>query len=213
MPPSPAQASSTRRLMILGLVVLLALGAFLFFQDVQAYRRLLVEDTALRQRIAEAQRQIKVDIPRARDHLAALEDEQEEFQYRERLPDDERLDELFDHLSEFERTAQVDWRQSITKDQHRTLRGSGSEPYDRLQYTLDLRGSFFEFCRFVNLLETMRRVVEIDEFTIKPAGRDAPQGEEVLCDIKLTFSVFTLKETPLPVKPAGAARGRGTARS
>jgi len=211
MSPSSGTKPGNRRLFAAGTVVLLALGAFLLVRDYRAYRRMGEDNEALRSKIAEAQRHIKVDIPQAREHLAALEDEQIEFQYHERLPDQERLEELFDQLSDFEQRTHVDWTESSSKESRASRRKKTTGSYETLQYHLELNGTFFNICKFINLLETMPRFATIDEFTIKPVGRGTTAADgSVTCTVKLAFSVYRLTPSKAPAsrkpKPTRTAR-------
>ena len=217
---SVAARFSTKRRVAAAVVVLLAVGAFLGFREWQTWRRLGAEKDALQGRIAQATRELKVDLPKAKEHLADLQDEEQELLYADRLPDDDRLEELFDRLSEFEQASKVDLRQSTSKEPKGSRRTSDAEPYEQLQYTLGLTAGLFEFCKFMNLLETMPRFVRVDEFNIKragkEAGRSAAEDARIPCDIDLVFSVFRLKPSASPAKasPAAARPANGrTARS
>ncbi len=221
---SLAARFSPKRRLAVGVVVLLAAGAFLGFREWQTWKRLGVENDVLKGRIAQDMQELKVELPKARAHLANLQDEEQELCYADRLPDDDRLEDLFDRLSEFEAASKIDLRESASKEPKGSRRTSDSEAYDQLQYTLELRGGLFEFCRFMNLIETMNRFARVDEFNIrragKEAGADAAQAAaddaRIVCDIDLVFSVFRLKPSAAPAKPAPArekpANGR-TARS
>jgi Tfp pilus assembly protein PilO len=200
-------------------VVLLAGAAYLGFREWQTWRRLGADNDALKERLAQAQRQVKVDLPKAREQLADLQSEETEFGYLDRLPDEDRLEELFDHLSEFEQAAKVDWGRSTARDSKGARRtGVGTEPYEQIQYTLDLKGGLFEFVRFLNLVETMPRLARVDEFTLKSAAKPtareegAEEGPPIL-DISLVFSVFRLKSAPAPAPARPAAPQGRTARS
>jgi len=216
--PGPGgESQRNRRLIAAGVVVLLAGIAFLAFRDWMAYRRLGGENTDLRQRIAEATRRKEVDLPAARDRLIDLEDEQDQYQYLSRLPDDDRLNDLFDRISEFEEMSELEWLESLTKEPRGSRQRGVKEPYERIQYTYNLRGDFFEFCKFVNLLENMTRFVTVDEFSIKRGRKNKTEaGSKTMCDIKLTFSVYTLRPSSSSASRASGGqhenRGR-TARS
>lgn len=211
----PLDVSRKRRLYAVGLVLLLAVVAFLFFRDWLAYRRLGRENAVLQRQVAQAKRRRDVDLPRARQRLAQLEDEQEQFRYLERLPDEDRLDEFFDRISEFEEMTDLEWLQSATKQRAVNRSRAPKAPYERIQYTYTLRGDFFEFCKFINLMENMVRFVTIDEFVVK-RSRQREEGQargKVPCDIKLTFSIYKLK-APTKKKSTLSRRRRGrTARS
>lgn len=198
-------ASNKRKLIAAGLVLALALIVFLGWRAWSTYQDLGQETETLGQRIREAQRKVKVDIPKARAQLAAAEEEQDRFRYRDRLPDEDRLEELFDQLSDFERSANVEWLESLSKEARNTRRTQGAASYERLEYTLELTGGFFEFCRFINLIETMPRFAKVESFTIKRSGKaTAEANQRPKCDLKLVFSVFRMK-APAPA-PAGPGR-------
>jgi len=208
----PGTPSNRRRLFAAGVVVLLAAIAFLTFRDWMTYRRLGKETEQLTQQIARERHRRDVELPKAREHLIELEDEQQHFRYPDRLPDEDRLEELFDRFSEFEEISQVDWEESRSTEPRGSPRGS-VEPYQRIQYTFDMTGDFFSFCKFINLVENMVRFATIDEFTIKRDRRASEESGGLVCDIKLTFSVYMLKASPGPSPAAPRGGGVRTARS
>jgi len=208
--------SNRRKLIAAGVVLALAVIAFLAVRDWMTYRRLGKENGELTQKIARERRRRDVELPQARNHLIDLEDEQEDFRYHDRLPDEDRLEELFDRFSEFEEVSGLDWKGSDYKKSPAAQRGVPTASYRRIQYTFEIRGEFFQFCKYVNLLENMVRFATIDEFTIKRArkGRrpEEDEGQLLMCDIKLTFSVYALP-SPSPASQAPAAQPGGGVRT
>ena len=211
----PGTPSNRRRLFAAGVVVLLAAIAFLTFRDWMTYRRLGKETEQVTQQIARERHRRDVELPKAREHLIELEDEQQHFRYPDRLPDEDRLEELFDRFSEFEEISGVDWQESASKEPRSAQRGGPTAPYKRIQYTFEMRGDFFQFCKFVNLLESMERFATVDEFTIRLArkARGSEDEGQPMCDIKLTFSVYALVSASPPVAPARPGAGVRTVRS
>ena len=133
-----APEKQRRRLFAAGIVLALAAVAFVGFRDWMEYRRLGEENRDLTRRIAEAKRKRDVDLPRARERLAQLEDEQDRFHYLDRLPDEDRLNELFDRVSEFEQISGVEWLQSDTAERKGSRQRMESPLYERIQYTYTL---------------------------------------------------------------------------
>lgn len=72
----------------------------------------------------------------------------------------------------------------------------------KVQYDLAVTGSFFQLLRFINLLETERRYMNVESFTIVPS--QVPAGLKVLTapqrELKLTLYSFTSRQDAKPLE-------------
>ncbi|MCE9635967.1 MAG: type 4a pilus biogenesis protein PilO [Planctomycetes bacterium] len=85
------------------------------------------------------------------------------------LPDKDQVNKLADTINEFERASGV----TVTSVADLNLTGDPAQAIRRLPIRLALTGSFDQFLKFLNLFETMDRIVNTRSFGIAAGGRQS----------------------------------------
>ncbi len=148
--------------------------------------------TSLNERIA--------DVPRLRQDGQKIGAELAEYEII--LPNESELSKFLETLSDFEKKAGVDIR-TVTPQQ--VMRQDPSAPttsYKQVAYDLSLAGDYFSFVRFLNLLETHNRFIQVESFSVR-------QREEsnLVDEITLRVTTFVYDPAANPVvKPRPGAR-------
>lgn len=146
------------------------------------------QNTALEGRVAKARTKI--------NKLPELRAERERAEARlviaERiLPSQEEIENLVDNLSEFARESGVVITEAAPFRQSGYRGGQGgAKKFEEANFSLSIEGNFFQFVKFLNLLENYKRFIKVDGFTVK-SGKDPGKPHE----IELTFTTFTYTST------------------
>jgi len=179
---------------ILLLAVLIASGVLALASGTGVYvlqkkaGELEVENTALQSRLAQAQTKLS-RLPALR---AQREKEQARLEVAERiLPSQEEIENLVDNLSEFADKSGVVIAKAAPVRQGAYGRGGVVKRFEEADFDLDLKGDYFQFVEFVNLLENYKRFIRVDSFTVT-SGR----SEQEPLDIDLKFATFTYVDSP-----------------
>lgn len=104
------------------------------------------------------------------------------------LPDEDKVNEFVDRLSDFAEASGV----SFTKlqDSAQRRRGRVKEVFDRTTFNLEIQGNVFQFLKFVSLVENYERFIRISDITVKAGDYDE---ETIKVDVnhKITLLVET----------------------
>ena len=190
-----------RQALLISIGVLVAAVILISGGLVYSYKQLGVieeENAELAKKIADAADkekksvQLKEDLTELRKNLVT---------YERILPDEKEIENIMDLLNDFKKAAGVD----ILSMRPRTVRmagGAGRANYQHHPYDLSVRGTYFGFMRFINLLETHRRFIKVDKFSVKV--RDS-ELQVPISDFSLSISTYTFKAS---AKPAATGRAR-----
>jgi Tfp pilus assembly protein PilO len=89
------------------------------------------------------------------------------------LPDQDLVNQLADTINDFERQSGV----TVTSVTDLTVKGDAKQAIRKLPIRLSLQGSFDQFLRFLNLFESMDRIVNTRGFAVQRAtAREASDG-------------------------------------
>jgi len=135
------------------------------------------------------------------------------LQYERLLPNDANKEELLELFSNMKnetgvKISSVKINEVIDKGRSRARRSkAGSAPsVQKVEFQLALESDYFQFGRFVNLLENYPRFMAVTEFALKEPGEDLAQT------ISLTGCTYKY-QAPAPAAGAGpSARSRRSAR-
>ncbi len=170
--------------MLIGAGVLaLASGAGVWYLQKES-AELETQNSALQTRVAQAQTKIS-KLPQLR---AQREESEVRLRVAERiLPSQEEIETLVDNLSAFaERSGVVITKAAPVRQVAYGGPGGSARPFEEANFDLDLKGDYFQYVEFLNLLENYKRFIRVDSFTISP-GRS--QDESLGIDLK--FATFT----------------------
>ena len=145
-------------------------------------------------------------VPELRQERLKLGSEVEE--YETILPSERQLNELIDSLSIFREKAGLEIRQFTPVREKADAKDVST--YKRVSYELDLTGEYFNFVRFLNLLETDKRFLQVDAFSVKQKDENSLSNE-----ITLRVSTFVYDPKAKPAvkstrtKPAAGKKAAG----
>jgi len=184
------------------LIVALAAGTGVYLLKSRS-NELADENAGLEARVTKARTKL--------NQLNALRAEREKAQARlevaERiLPSQEEIENLVDSLADFARESGVVITEAapVRQSGYRNVGGAGKR-FEEADFDLDVEGDFFQFVRFVNLLENYKRFIRVDSFTV-----DAGKNHEEPHSINLKFATFTYTDAPSSLSPGARARpGKG----
>lgn len=112
-------------------------------------------------------------------------------EYVKILPDSKELTVFMRILNQFERQSGLVGRDLLKKPGRAA---KGSERFELIEYSYELKGTLWEFLKFVNLAENYERFINIADFSIK-AGSNGKEDEmrdgEVVHEVKLTLQTYS----------------------
>jgi Tfp pilus assembly protein PilO len=194
--PRPDERQALIITVIVVVLAVVAIGAGLFF----TYRELgqLNEENAnLDAKITDAQNKVN-KIPDLKKQVSILLADL--VLYEEILPDEKEIENIQDLFNDFKKEASIEIV-SVRPKAVRTSMRPVQANYDQHTYDLKLVGTYYQFMKFVNLLETHNRFIKVDTFEIRQKDPDS-----LISDIALTISTFSFKApAAAPVRPAPAA--------
>ena len=136
-----------------------------------------------------------------RKEMATLQGEADKIAERERdvivyreivqrdskiLPDKDLVNQLTTTINEFEKTSGV----MVTSVADLNLTGEAGQAIRKLPIRLSLSGTFDQFLKFLNLFETMDRIVNTRSFTITTGARATAESGEPLHSISLELETY-----------------------
>lgn len=187
-------------------VVILAGGAAIWwFQfNVLAEKNRALDE--LRQKVADANAKVK-KIPQIRKEVEEIESKVKKLQ--ETIPnlDREEYDRFANKLDEIRRNAGVfipSARWVVPSARGAAVPGRAvatPATMHKVQYDLQVRGTFYQLLRYVNLLEEEKRFINVESFSITPGSASTPG--QFLRDMRLVLYSFTYRppQAVVPAKP------------
>jgi Tfp pilus assembly protein PilO len=196
--------NETRKLIIsivVAIVVVAGLAVLLYF-GVKSRKTLQDEIATKGKQVATLDQKIDTikGLREDKEKLAASQQLAEEV-----LPDEEEVEELDQVLSQLEQQAEVviDLVSRKVRAQVLTPQARAAKlPYERHTYTLKGEGPFFAFNKFLSLLETYKRFIEVDSFDIKSKAEEYP-----LTDFTVDISTFSYRATKAPATATSPQTG------
>jgi Tfp pilus assembly protein PilO len=81
----------------------------------------------------------------------------------------------------------------------------------KVQYDVTVKGGFYQLLKYVNLLEEERRFINVETFSIQPAGGSSSStgGVNLLRDMKLVLYSYTYRPAEKPPLPKVDAQRAG----
>ncbi len=175
------------------IVVVVGLGVLLYF-GVKSRKTLQDEIATKTTKVASLDQKIATikGLQEDKKRLAASQQLAEEV-----LPDEKKVEELDQVLSQLEQQAGVqivDLESRKPRAQVLTPQARAAKlPYERYAYTLKGKGPFFAFTKFLSLLETYQRFIQVDSFDISSKAEEYP-----ISDFTVEISTFSYQATKAP---------------
>ena len=147
--------------------------------------------SALREKIAA--------VPSLRQERQKIGDELAE--YETILPNESELNKIFETLGDFQKRAGVEIRSVTPQQVMRQDPGAPTTSYKQVAYDLSLAGDYFSFVRFLNLLETHNRFIQVESFGVRQHDES-----NLVDEITIRLSTFVYDPAAKPVvKPRPGA--------
>ena len=111
-------------------------------------------------------------------------------EYVKILPDTKRLNDFARMIQQFERQSGIDGTDLLKKNE-RTAKGS--DRFALIEYSYDGKATLWEFLRFVNLIESYERFINISDFSIQTGGKgkeDETRDGDVVHKVRLTMQTY-----------------------
>lgn len=185
-------------------VILLVGGAagYYFYFVLLAERK---QDLAnLNKQVSDAEKK-RDSIPSLESQIAQLEDDLKELLPRIPMRDRLEYDRFANLLDGLRRRAGVQvpsasYSQARASRPVPGRRGRGRIParMHKVEYNVDVKGTFYQLIRYINLLEDQKRFIKVQEFSIVPAGREVTPGMAPQRTMNLKVYTFTYKQTIKP---------------
>lgn len=167
----------------------------------------------VKRKVAEAR--AKIDkIPQLKKDLEETQAKIQKLQDAIPNLDREEYDRFANRLDEIRRNAGVFIPTARWVVPTKAGRGPVAVPatMHKVQYDMQVRGTFYQLLRYVNLLEEEKRFINVESFSITPGSERSSPGQ-FLRDMKLVLYSFTYRPPgpEAPLKPPAAKTGVTTA--
>ena len=71
----------------------------------------------------------------------------------------------------------------------------------KITYSFAVRGGWFNLLRFINMLETQKRIINVDSITITPGGNDEKLTTTPRRELGIRITSYMYREAPPPPDP------------
>ncbi|HEU4339160.1 MAG TPA: hypothetical protein VFS19_03755 [Planctomycetota bacterium] len=188
---------------VMGGIILIG-GGWLYYLRFQEMAQ-LEEDLAKTERDLKEARDKSAKLPKLREEKKSLIEKIE--QIRSQIPlfnPREENDQFADLVGSLEKKSRV----NLTDVRYSAVRtGHGGEALPasifRARYELKVTGGFFQLLTFMNLLETERRFLVVDNIKLLSGSAADKPGVAPVRELQMNLSTFMQRPTPTPVAAAG----------
>lgn len=165
--------------------LVIAVFGFLTYQDIRSIDEIEVEIEGTRSSIEGANAKIR-RVPDLEREVVCLRENLRE--YVKILPDEDEVNDFVNKINKFADLARVDVEKLDDVGAKRRKAQKSKDPFEKVEYKLQIKGSTENLLKFINLFENHDRFVRVASFDYKSAKGTA--GSHIDADIQLETFVY-----------------------
>lgn len=188
---------------VIGVLIVLGLGAGIYYVNFVQLKKKEREIQTLNTAI-KSLKEKRDKIPALQKQLEQLKSREDEF--KEILPSIEEMEftRFYEMLQDHSRRARVRLGKIVPVPVTAPKTGPGGArpavaalPVQKFAFKVSASGGFYQLIRFMYFLETHKRFIKVDAFTVRPArGATTKEvNQSIECTLEMDISTYTFRES------------------
>ncbi|MEW6027502.1 MAG: type 4a pilus biogenesis protein PilO [Planctomycetota bacterium] len=172
-------------------IVLAGVGFFVFSKDIAKVNKDIAD---VSKKIQDEKNRLS-EMGKLEERLKKLESEREALHALLPTKEDASYENFVDTLTRFSREAGVKLSSALADEGAGGPPGQQAAQFDKISYSLQIQGDFFQVLNYIYLLETYQRFIQVNKFNLRPSGPvSADKATLYNMDLKVTSYVYKDQE-------------------